>query len=159
MTTNYASPLAPARRQPRRSTSVWRPFAVVFGVALTALLATIVFIACSGNPPTPPDATATPGSATATPTAVSTDGTIASGVTVNGVGIGGMTIDDARIALANGLPDVSAGKLTIKRGDHVFTNKGYHPQIDRRRNAAQMGDQWNDDGRDRQIDRCDREAA
>jgi vancomycin resistance protein YoaR len=115
LTPNHASPLAPARRQ-RRSPSPWRPFVVVFGLCLTALLATIVFIACSGNPPTPPDATGTPANATATPTAVSTDGTIAPGVTVNGVGLGSMTQDDARIALANGLTDVSAGKLTINIG-------------------------------------------
>jgi vancomycin resistance protein YoaR len=115
LTTNHASPLAHARHT-RRQPSPWRPFAVVFGLALTALLATIVFIACSGTPPTPPDATGTPNSPTATPTAVSTDGTIATGVTVNGVGIGGMTIDDARMALANALTDVSAGKLTINIG-------------------------------------------
>ncbi|MEO8625157.1 MAG: VanW family protein [Candidatus Limnocylindrales bacterium] len=100
----------PPVRHNRRAANPWRPFAVVFGIALTAMLATIIFVACAGNPPTP-QSTSTP-----TPAPVSTDGTIPAGVTVNGVGVGGMNQDDARIALANGLPDISAGKLTINIG-------------------------------------------
>ena len=64
------------------------------------------------QPATPQD-TATPTLApTASPAPVSTDGAIPQGVTVNGVGLDGMTQDDARIALTNGLPDASIGKLT-----------------------------------------------
>lgn len=103
--------MPPARtRQTKRTANAWRPFVVVFGIALAAILATIIFVACSGDPQTP-QSTPTP-----TPAPVSTAGTIPEGVTVNGVGIGGMTQDDARIALANGLPDISSGKLTINIG-------------------------------------------
>lgn len=105
--------MPPARHNHRpRTANPWRPFAVVFGICLTAILATIIFVACAGNSPTPQN-TPVP---TATPAPVSTDGLIPAGVTVNGVGVGGMNQDDARIALANALPDISAGKLTINIG-------------------------------------------
>jgi hypothetical protein len=76
--------------------------------------------ACTTASPNPTgDPTATPNAdrqATPSPSPVNTDGTIADGVTVNGMGLDGMTQDDARIALTNGLPDVSSGKLTINIG-------------------------------------------
>ena len=89
--------MPPARR--RRSNSSWRPFAVVFGIAFVALIATIVFIACgTSNPQQTP---------------VNTDGTIAAGVTVNGVEIGGLARDQAESKLNFELPDPTTGKLTL----------------------------------------------
>lgn len=89
--------MPPARR--RRSNAALRPFAVVFGIAFVVLIATIVFVACGSN--------------NAQPSPVNTDGTIASGVTVNGVDIGGLARDQAESKLNFELPDPTAGKLTL----------------------------------------------
>lgn len=81
----------------------WQPIALVFSFALTALLATIVFVACSGDSPSPT-------------TPVNTDGTIAAGVTINGVELGGLNQDEALAKLQSDLPDIASGKLTITIG-------------------------------------------
>ncbi|MEA2676284.1 MAG: hypothetical protein QOJ81_425 [Chloroflexota bacterium] len=100
MTPNHAPTHSHVRR-PRNAGS-WRPFAVVFGFALTAILAAIVFVACTTNAPVP--------------TPVNTDGTIVAGVTVNGVDIGGLARDQAESKLNFELPDPTTGKLTILIG-------------------------------------------
>lgn len=100
MNSEPAPTFRPARR--RRSSSGWRPFAVLFGLALAGLTATIVFVACSGS--------------IATPTPVNTDGTIAAGVTVNGVDLSGLALDQAESKLNFELPNPSTGKLTIAIG-------------------------------------------
>ena len=112
----------------RRSSSSWRPFAVVLGVAFAALIATIIFIACTGTPNTTPNSTPTPGSSAtadvtttptipATPTGpVSTDGSIPTGTTVNGIDLSGLTAGEAQQQLEQGLADPSTGMLTINIG-------------------------------------------
>jgi vancomycin resistance protein YoaR len=79
-----------------------RAIAFALGISLTAIIATIVFVAC--------------GTSNAQPTPVNTDGTIAAGVTVNGVDIGGLARDQAESKLNFELPDPSTGKLTIVIG-------------------------------------------
>ena len=100
MTSNRARSITPARR--RRSTGTWRPLALVFGTALTALIAVIIFVACTANSPAQ--------------SPVNTDGRIAAGVTVNGVEIGGLERDQAESKLNFELPDPSTGKLSIVIG-------------------------------------------
>ncbi len=102
--------MPPARNSRRASTS-WRPVAFVLGIALTALVATIVFVACSGSGPTPTGPTPTG----PTPTG-NTSGQIVAGVTVSGVDIGGLDRAQAEAKLRQSLPDVSSGKLIIRIG-------------------------------------------
>jgi vancomycin resistance protein YoaR len=92
--------MPPARNQ-RRAGFSWRQLALVLGIALVALIATIVFVACADSQPSP---------------SVNTDGKILTGVSVSGVDIGGLDRAQAEAKLRGSLPDVSSGKLIIRIG-------------------------------------------
>lgn len=91
----------PPARNRRRAGFNWRPLAFVLGIALVALIATIAFVACSGSQPTP---------------TANNDGKILTGVSVNGVDLGGLDRAQAEAKLRRSLPDISSGKLVIHIG-------------------------------------------
>lgn len=98
----------------------WRRFLIAFGITVVGLLALVAvgsFVYARSN-----------------------DGRVLPGVSIGGVSVAGMTHDAARARLLATLPDVSAGKLTIRAGsveqDVPYSDIGRAYDLDQSISAA-----------------------